>query len=175
MLTLIAAVAKNRVIGSGNTIPWHLPEDFKHFKETTEGHTVIMGSKTWDSLPSRFRPLPRRHNIVVSRDRYAITLAEEGAHWSSSIEMALAATRRAHAEAELFNLGVPFLTDEIFVIGGSSMYEQTIDIADRLLISEVNMTPEGDAYFPIIDPNVWDVVSERECDTFTIKDFRRKA
>lgn len=163
MLTLIAAVARNGVIGAGNTIPWHLPEDFKHFKETTQGHAVIMGAKTWDSLPSSFRPLPHRNNIVVSRTRTPVTLAEQGADWVTSIELAIEAARWENDH------------DEIFVIGGSSMYEQTIDIADRLLISEVDSSPEGDAYFPVIDTNQWVVVSKWDNAGFTIKDFRRKA
>jgi dihydrofolate reductase len=162
MLTLIAAVARNGVIGMGNTIPWHLPEDFKHFKETTQGHSVIMGAKTWDSLPSRFRPLPHRNNIVVSRTRAPVTLAEEGADWVSSIELAIKAAQWANDH------------DEIFVIGGSSMYAQTIDIADRLLISEVDLSPEGDAFFPQVNIDDWDTVSNREYAGFTVKDMRRK-
>ena len=67
-LTLIAALARNGVIGNNNALPWHLPEDLKHFKELTTGHAVIMGRKTWESLPARFRPLPGRQNIVVTRD-----------------------------------------------------------------------------------------------------------
>lgn len=157
MITLIAAVARNGVIGQGNTIPWHLPEDFKHFSRTTKGHVVLMGSKTWDSLPARFRPLPDRVNIVISRGR---SDSGEGAIWCPDIDTALS-TARNHDK-------------EIFVIGGASIYEQTIGIADRLLISYVDLEPDGDTYFPPIDPN-WGIISETQYEGFKLVEYQSRA
>ena len=103
MLSLIAAVARNRVIGKDNQLLWHLPEDMKHFREVTRGKPVIMGRKTWESLPEKFRPLPGRHNIVVSRN---LDYKAPGATLVSSLEDAIDLTRSA---------------DETFVIGGETL------------------------------------------------------
>lgn len=145
MITLIAAVAKNGVIGNGNVIPWHLPEDFKHFSQTTRDHAVIMGRATWDSLPEKFRPLPKRTNIVVSRSP---SHTMSSSYWTDSIDDAIAMAREIHGQ------------DDIFIIGGASIYEQTIAKADKLILSEVDLEPEGDTFFPEIGPE-W-VVSNRD-------------
>jgi dihydrofolate reductase len=159
MITLIAAVAKNGVIGQGNSIPWHLPEDFKHFSATTRGHAVIMGSRTWLSLPQAFRPLPKRHNIIVtSNETVRKHTWGENSECASSIEEALEIASRH--------------SDEIFIIGGASIYEQTISLADRLVISEVDMEPEGDTHFPNIGPE-WTVSSRDSREGFDIVEFRR--
>lgn len=148
MITLIAAVAKNGVIGHGNTIPWYLPDDFRHFKETTSGHAVIMGSRTWDSLPRR--PLPGRTNFIISKNE---NNTSDDQIWCSSPEHAIQTASLMH--------------DDIFVIGGASIYEQTIKIADRLIISEVDLAPDGDTFFPHIDIG-WSVTSRESRDGFTI-------
>jgi dihydrofolate reductase len=158
MITLIAAVAQNGVIGNQNTIPWRVPADFKHFSATTTGHAVIMGRSTLDSLPPAFRPLPKRTNIVLTRT--VGCAAENGVHWVSDIDEAIRVAREIHGQ------------DEIFIIGGASVYEQTIDRADRLLISEIPMEPEGDTFFPRIGPE-WAIEEKTPMDGFTLVNYRR--
>jgi dihydrofolate reductase len=160
MITLIAAVARNGVIGNGNAIPWHLPEDFKHFSATTKGHVVIMGRKTWDSLPARFRPLPDRYNIVVSRSGEGFDGADFANTLNEAIDTAILIDAYEGADYE------------IFIIGGASIYEQAMERADRLIISEVDMEPEGDTFFPAIGEE-WNVHNRDERVGFTIVDYRR--
>ena len=142
MIVVIAAVAKNRVIGKDNQLLWHIPEDMAHFKALTRGCPVIMGRKTWESLPPRFRPLPERRNIVISRQTRYVA---EGAELASSLEEALALTA-GQATA--------------FVIGGEQIYHQAMAIADRLEITEVDLAPEGDAWFPEISADTWQLTSD---------------
>ena len=137
MLSLIAAMAKNNCIGKGNQLPWHIPEDLKHFKELTSGKIVLMGRKTWESIPEKFRPLPKRANIVITRQKDFPVPA--GVEVYQEITTALT----AHPN------------EEIMVIGGAEIYRQTINNADRLYITEVEQTIDGDAYFPTIDPALW--------------------
>lgn len=158
LITLIAAVAKNGVIGLNNTIPWHLPEDFKHFSATTRGHAVIMGSKTFWSLPEAFRPLPKRTNIVLTKTGGAGTAY--GATWVHTFEDAVREAREIHGQ------------EEVYVIGGATIYEQTIGKADRLVISEVDMEPEGDTFFPVIGPE-WTVSDRDEREGFAIVTYVR--
>ena len=150
-IVIIAAVAKNRVIGKDNTLIWNIPEDMAHFKALTSGQTVIMGRKTWESLPPRFRPLPGRRNIVISRQADfaapgaelaapGAELAAPGAELAASLEAAL----QLAAQAET-----------AFIIGGEQIYRQAMDVADRLEITEVDLEPEGDAWFPVIDAGCW--------------------
>lgn len=136
-LNLIYARAANGVIGKDNAMPWHLPEDLAHFKRHTQGWPVIMGRKTWESLPPRFRPLPGRRNIVISRQA---DFAAPGAELAASLEAAL----QLAAQAET-----------AFIIGGEQIYRQAMDVADRLEITEVDLEPEGDAWFPVIDAGCW--------------------
>ncbi len=138
-LTLIAAIARNGVIGKGNALPWHLPEDLKHFKQLTTGQAVIMGRKTWESLPPKFRPLPNRLNIVITRN--ADYLAP-GATVVPSLPAAIAAAGLAD-------------NDEVFVIGGAETYAQALAIADRLQFTEIDADFEGDAHFPDWDRSQW--------------------
>ena len=135
-LTLIAAVAKNRVIGNGNALPWRLPEDLKRFKALTLGHPVIMGRKTWESLG---RPLPGRTNIVISR---RVDFHAPGATSVGSLEAALA---KAEATG----------TDEAFIIGGAEIYAQALPLARRLQLTEIDRDYAGDAFFPSLDPAEW--------------------
>lgn len=134
VLTLIAAVARNRVIGAGNALPWRLPEDLKRFKALTLGHPVIMGRKTHESIG---RPLPGRDNIVVTRDA---AYAAPGCKVVRSPEAALAACASA---------------DEVFVIGGADLYRALIGRAQRLQLTEIDADVEGDAWFPEFDRGKW--------------------
>lgn len=137
---LIWAQTPEGVIGSGNAIPWRLPEDMAHFKATTLGRPVIMGRKTWDSLPARFRPLPGRRNIVVTRDPH---WASEGAERAGSIDTALelAATSPAPGGAAT-----------AWVIGGGEIYRAALPYARTLSVTEVDTPVTGDTYAPPLDP-----------------------
>lgn len=136
-LTLVVAIAKNRIIGRDNQLPWHLPEDLQHFKAVTLGHPVIMGRKTWESLPPRFRPLPGRRNIVVTRQSDYVA---EGAEIVGSIPAAL---ERVSAE------------DTACVIGGAEIFAATLPLAHTLEITEVDLEPEGDTRFPALSATEW--------------------
>lgn len=135
-LTLIAAVARNGVIGRDNRLPWHLPADLKHFKALTTGHAVIMGRKTWESLPEKFRPLPGRQNIVVTRNA---GYAAAGTNVVTSLADAVAAAGGSEA----------------FVIGGAELYVAALPLADRLQLTEIDADYEGDTWFPPRDPRQW--------------------
>ncbi|MDD0973591.1 dihydrofolate reductase [Pseudomonas fontis] len=148
-LSLIAALAENRVIGIDNRMPWHLPGDFKYFKATTLGKPIIMGRKTWDSLG---RPLPGRLNLVVSRQT---GLQLEGAEVFASLDAAI-----ERAEQWAIAQGV----DELMLIGGAQLYAQALErgLADRLYLTRVELQPEGDAWFPEVDEALWKRVSTQE-------------
>ena len=136
MLTLIAAVARDGVIGIDNRLPWRLPADLKHFKTLTMGHEVIMGRKTWESLPENFRPLPGRHNIVVTRNA---AYRADGATVVTSLAAALSAAE----------------SSEAFVIGGAEIYAAALPLADCLQLTEIDAGFEGDTHFPAIDKMQW--------------------
>ncbi|WP_374484749.1 dihydrofolate reductase [Zoogloea sp.] len=137
LLALIAACARGGVIGIENRLPWHLPEDMKFFRETTRGKPVIMGRKTWESLPDAFRPLPGRLNIVVSRNP---DFQAPGGTVVTGLEAALAAA----GDAEI-----------AFVIGGAELYGQALPLADRLILTEIDRDYAGDAFFPNLDRGIW--------------------
>lgn len=129
-LAIVAAVARDGVIGRGNRIPWRLPEDMAHFRELTTGHPVVMGRRTWESLPDSFRPLPDRRNVVVTRNP---DWTAEGAERVGSLEEALALLE-----------GEP----QVFVIGGAELYTSALPRADELLLTEIDADIDGDVYFP---------------------------
>lgn len=141
VLTLIAAVARNGVIGIDNRLPWQLPADLKHFKELTTGHTVIMGRKTWESLPDAFRPLPGRLNIVVSRNA---AYQAAGGSVVGSLPEALSAAGD---------------TEMACMIGGAELYRQALPLADRLILTEIDQDYPGDAFFPAFTSDEWIEVS----------------
>lgn len=141
-LALIFARAANGVIGKDNILPWHLPEDLAHFRRTTLGAPVIMGRKTWESLPPKFRPLPGRRNIVVTRQR---GWAAEGAAVAHSVGQALAACGDA---------------PEAWVIGGAELYRQALPYAARAVVTEIDAVFEGDAYAPEFGPGWREVARE---------------
>ena len=126
-ITLIAAVARNGVIGLDGDMPWHLPDELRHFRATTMGHTLVMGRKTFDAIG---RPLPGRRTVVVTRDP---------AWRHAGVEV-------AHSFAEAISLAGP--ADEVFVAGGAQVYAEALPFAHRLLLTEVDAEPEGDTWFP---------------------------
>ena len=134
-LGLIWAEAHGGVIGASGAMPWHVPEDLAHFKEVTTGSPVVMGRKTWQSLPERFRPLPGRENIVVTRDP---AWAAEGALRAASVDEALAQAAASDP-------------DWIWVIGGAEVFAHVIDRAHRLEVTELDLDVPGDTYAPSID------------------------
>lgn len=139
-LTLIAALARNGVIGRDNAMPWHLPEDLKRFKALTLGSPIIMGRKTWESLG---RPLPGRHNIVISRDpRYVA----QGASLVNSLSQAV-------------DLAAEERPEEIFVIGGAEIYRLALPLAQRLQLTEIDQDFAGDAHFPAFADSGWQEVA----------------
>lgn len=145
-IVLVAAVARNGAIGVKGGLPWRLPSDLKHLRETTWGRPMVMGRKTFDSIG---KPLPGRETIVVTRDQ---AFARDGVHVVRSIDDALAlGASRAQA------MGV----DEIMVIGGGELYRATLDRADRIVLSEVDLAPEGDAFFPELDMSQWREVARK--------------
>ena len=137
-INLIVAMAKNRVIGNDNRMPWHLPADFAWFKKNTLGHPVIMGRKTFESIG---KPLTGRRNIVVSRNPH---WHAEGCEVFASLPAAL-----------LFCQG----GGDVFIIGGATLYNEALDRADRLYITEVDATPIGDTWFPTLLATEWREVS----------------
>ena len=136
-LHMIYARARNGVIGNQGQLPWHLPEDLAHFKRTTLGQPVVMGRVTWESLPEKFRPLPGRSNVVVSRQT---SFSAAGAQLASSLEAAMA-------------LFPP--TEIIWLIGGAQLYAQGLSIASQIVVTEIDADYEGDAFAPLISSNDW--------------------
>lgn len=142
-LSFIVAVSDNNAIGVNNELPWKLPEDLKFFKRTTMGKPVIMGRKTYESLG---RPLPGRLNVIISASHFA--MLPEGVVKCSSISEAIA---RAEEEKK----------DEVFIIGGGKIFEQTMHLADRLYVTRVHANiPSADTFFPDIDHSHWKLVWE---------------
>jgi dihydrofolate reductase len=142
-LGLIYARSRNGVIGKDNVMPWHLPEDLAHFRQTTVGAPVIMGRKTWDSLPPKFRPLPGRRNIVVTRDPQ---WRAEGAERAGSVQEALALCGDA---------------PQAWVTGGSEIYRLALPLADTVVVTEIDADYEGDAFAPALGPEWREVARER--------------
>lgn len=138
-LSIIVAMARNRVIGRDGDLPWHLSADLKRFRKLTTGHAILMGRKTYDSIG---RPLPERRSIVITRNA---GYHPEGVKIASSVESALSLVRD-DAEA--------------FIIGGATIYEQALPLADRLYVTLVEAEVDGDTSFPEIDAAQWQLVSE---------------
>ncbi|MCG8309560.1 MAG: dihydrofolate reductase [Cytophagales bacterium] len=140
---IMAAKASNNVIGKNNDLVWHLPADLRYFKETTKGHTLIMGRKTFESLGN---PLPHRESWVITRNE---NYTSEGIRTFHSLESAIDAGEK---------LGL----DTVFILGGGEVYRQAINIADKMIITEVHSEFEGDTYFPEIDPKTWKEIDRIE-------------
>jgi dihydrofolate reductase len=141
-LTLIVARARNGVIGRDNALPWHLPEDLRHFRLTTTGHPILMGRRTFESIG---RPLPGRRTIVVTRDP---GWSHPGCERAGSLSEAIELAGQPGVNPEI-------ATDEAFVIGGAQLYAEAVKIADRVLVTEVELEPEGDVYFDRPGPPEW--------------------
>jgi len=145
IISLIAAVSKNLVIGKNNDLPWHLPDDMKYFMQTTKEHYVIMGRKNYESIPEKFRPLPNRTNIVVTRKKDFQAPQCIVVH---SIEAGLALAKQANQQ-------------ETFIIGGAEIYTLGLPISNRLYLTEIDAEITGDTFFPAIRKNEWSEVSRK--------------
>jgi dihydrofolate reductase len=141
MISIIVAVAKNNVIGKDNSLLWHISEDLQRFKKITENHTVIMGRKTYFSLP--FRPLKNRRNIVISKSVANIDGVEVVDNLRSAFDL---------CKGE----------DEVFIIGGASIYSQSINYADKIYLTKIYKSFEGDTFFPEIDNKKWQLTDKSE-------------
>ena len=139
MITIIAAVSENNALGKDNKLVWHLPNDFKRFKELTTGHYIIMGRKTFESFP---KPLPNRTHIIVTRQKY---YSPEGCIVVNSIEEAIAKCPKK---------------EEIFIIGGGEIYKQSLPYSDKIQLTRVHGNLEADTHFPEINLNIWKLVFE---------------
>lgn len=139
-LTLIAAAAENNALGKDNQMIWHLPDDFKRFKQLTSGHYIIMGRKTFESLP---KLLPNRTHVIITRQK---DFTAEGCIIVNSLEDAIKACPQ---------------DEEVFIIGGGEIYKQSIAIADKIELTKVHgVSPEADAFFPEIDFSQWKIIEE---------------
>jgi dihydrofolate reductase len=145
-LAIIVAAAKNGVIGQKNQLPWHLPQDLRYFKSITLGKPIVMGRKTYESIG---RPLPGRVNIVITRN--PSWSACEGVMVASNLEGALAIASAQN--------GAQQVVGEVMVIGGAEVYRSALKVADRVYLTEIDLEPEGDAFFAELDHEVWRLVS----------------
>jgi dihydrofolate reductase len=142
-ISLIAAVAENMVIGKNNDLPWNLPDDMKYFMQTTKQHHVIMGRKNYESIPEKFRPLPNRTNIVITRQK---TLHAPGCEIVHSLDDALTIARKNKEK-------------EVFIIGGAEIFRQGMQVTQRMYLTEIHAMVDGDIYFPTINKPEWKEVS----------------
>jgi len=161
LVSAIVAAARNRVIGKDNQIPWYLSSDLKYFKRTTLGHHVIMGRKSFESIG---RPLPKRTNVIITRDPY---YAVSGCLVARSIPEAL-------------QMALDNGESEAFIIGGGQIYQQSLPYLQRIYLTEVEAEPEGDVFFPALDPEEWKLASseahpadEKNDHPFTFKVLER--
>jgi len=139
IVSMIAAMGSNRVIGKDNDLPWHLPDDFKFFQKTTKGHHIIMGRKNWESLPHKFQPLPNRTNLVITRQAEYQAF---GAKVFTSLEAAITVAELAGEE-------------ELFIIGGGEIYRMGLDISDKIYLTEIEGAFDGQVTFPEFSKNEW--------------------
>lgn len=165
-VSIIAAVAENGVIGKDNDLAWHLPDDMDFFKKTTQGRTVIMGRRNYESIPHKYRPLPKRTNIVVTRNK---GYEAPGCIVVTGMDLALEAAKK---EGE----------NQAFIIGGGEIYKLSLEenIVDDLYITHVHHQVEGDTYFPEINQSIWkgELIDEHPADerhqfAFTIMHYTR--
>jgi dihydrofolate reductase len=160
MIILIAAAAENNALGKDNQLLWHLPDDFKRFKQVTSGHHIIMGRKTFESFP---KPLPNRTHVIITRQKYD---APEGCIVVDSLEKAIGACPKG---------------EDIFVIGGGEIYKLAMPVADKIDLTRVHTTKEADTFFPEINPDDWRLAAsefhpqdDRHAYDFTFEQFLRK-
>ncbi len=157
----VVAMDDARIIGRKGSLPWHLPEDLAHFKSLTLGGVVVMGRKTWDSLPAKFKPLPGRVNIVVTRNPEALSVPQ-GVHLVTSVAAALE-MGRGFTEAQR----------GVWVIGGAEIYRLSLPLIDEVHLTHVHGVHEGDAAFPPFESD-FELVSERAGEACAFKVFRRR-
>lgn len=155
-ISLIAAISKNNCIGRDNDLPWHIPEDLEFFKKMTKGKVVLMGRKTWESIPEKYRPLPGRTNVVISRQLdYKVP---EGVYLFEDVDIALDY----------------FKDQDIMVSGGGQIYEATIGRADTLYITHVEQEiPNGHAFFPKIDVSIWKEVERTDREGYSFVTYKK--
>ena len=151
-ITVLAAVGANLVIGRDGTMPWHLPQDLAHFKATTMGHTMVMGRKTYDAIG---RALPGRRTIVITGQL----------NWHA------AGVEVAHSLADAFSLAGP---TEVFVVGGGQVYREAMPFADQMMLTEIEQSPDGDAFFPTVEPGHWHETAREGHDGFAFVTYVRR-
>lgn len=161
IISLVVAVSKNYCIGKDNQLLWHLPIDMAYFKEITSGGTVLMGRKTYFSIPEKFRPLPNRKNIVVSKSKEFSDSLKNQSHPQLFA---------ANSIDEAVDIAKKIGTQELFIIGGAEIYRQTLAIADRLYVTHVEVEIDGDAYFPMLNNEEWNSLPVRQ----TLKDEKNQ-
>jgi len=151
-VSLIVAVAKNNAIGKNNDLLWHLPADMKHFKQLTSGHCVLMGRKNFESIPEKFRPLPNRTNIIITRNK---DLQIENCKVFNSIKEGIEFAKSTGEQ-------------ELFIIGGGEIYRESLEqnLIRKIYLTRVHQSFEADTFFPELDENKWKVLSE----IFLVKD-----
>jgi dihydrofolate reductase len=145
IISLIAARTQNGVIGKNNDLPWHLPDDMKYFMQTTSSHYVVMGRKNYDSIPEKFRPLPNRTNIVVTRQ----------------VGFTADKCTVVHSLADAVHLAEKNNQSELFIIGGAEIYQLAMPFANRLYLTEIQTELAGDTYFPPFDKTAWKETSRK--------------
>jgi dihydrofolate reductase len=138
MINIIVAMSNNFVIGKNNTLPWHLPTDLKYFKDTTKGHTVVMGRKCWESIPENYRPLPNRKNIVVSRNKDYVA---KGAIVINDLEQILSSNENNF--------------EQIFIIGGAELYKEAFKYANKLFLTQIFQDVDGDIILEGLNSKDW--------------------
>jgi dihydrofolate reductase len=153
-ITLIAAKAANNCIGKNGQLPWNIPEDLKHFREITIGKTVLMGRKTWESIPTKYRPLPGRKNVVVSRDPLFTATGGEVFH---DLSEALSILSK----------------EEVCIIGGSALFKECLPLAQTIELTQIHAVYEGDTFFPEIDLNEWHVTKREDHNQFSFLTYKR--
>ncbi len=155
---LIVAMTEDRVIGKDGGLPWHYPEDMEHFRQKTIGNSVLMGRKTYESLPENYKPLPKRQNIVLTRDKIE---TDKDIHIANNLD-------------EAFKIAEKY-SDKIYIIGGERVYKQTLDIVDKLIITEIHKEYKGDTYFPEWDKDNWKVIKRDDKDEISFVEYKRKS
>ncbi len=163
-IALIAAIANNNVIGNEGLIPWEIPQDMRYFRKRTLRQAVIMGRKTYESIPEQYRPLSKRDNIIITRQQ---NYEQEGAYVAHSLDEALNV-------ATLLTVQKDTPKERIYIAGGSEIYNIAMPLADRLEITRVHADFKGDTFFPAIDTQMWDEVFKEDHEGYSFLRYERK-
>ena len=146
-ISAIAAMSENRVIGDNNQLPWHLPADMNYFKEKTMGHCVVSGRKNFESIPAKYRPLPGRYNMVITRnEHYSYPQADT-----------------VHSLDEAINKAKELGEAELFIIGGGEIFKQSLPVVDKVYLTRIHHPFEGDVFFPELPDSEWKEISRKDC------------